>query len=181
MKKYINKKTLSEQALYFGEVKMPKGFEIERDQLVKEILTSDYYQNVNYHISKPWDKLVTYVREFLTYDQKFSIIDIGSYGSFFERNENSNMRLETDPMDLMHAPDFVLLYGVEIDPNTCSVDIHYDNNRVKGLVETVRLENNWFIMFPAHLKYTIFNEGNSYLNFIQTIKFDLVGRKYVNT
>ena len=34
----INKKILSEIALYNGKVKMPKGFEIEKDILVKDIL-----------------------------------------------------------------------------------------------------------------------------------------------
>jgi hypothetical protein len=38
----INKKTLSETALYYGEVKMPEGFEIEKDELVKNIFLSKY-------------------------------------------------------------------------------------------------------------------------------------------
>ena len=176
MKKYINKKVLAEQALYYGEVKMPKGFEIERDQLVKEILTSDYYQNVNYAVSKPWEKLTTYIREFLIVDQDLKLANNKSYGSFFERNENSLMRLEIDSMDLKNSSDFVCLYGVEIDPKTCHIEIHYDDNRIKGVVETVRLENDWFIIFPAHLQYTILNEGNSYLNFVQTVMFDIPNR-----
>jgi len=33
----IEKKILSEISIYFGQVKMPKGFEIEKDELVKNI------------------------------------------------------------------------------------------------------------------------------------------------
>ena len=36
----MNKKILSEQALIYGNVSMPKGFEINRDQLTKDILYS---------------------------------------------------------------------------------------------------------------------------------------------
>jgi hypothetical protein len=31
----INKKVLSEIAIYSGKIKMPEGFEIEKDELVK--------------------------------------------------------------------------------------------------------------------------------------------------
>jgi hypothetical protein len=41
----INKKTLSEIDLYYGSIVMPKGFEINRDRIKSDILTS-------YHKSK---------------------------------------------------------------------------------------------------------------------------------
>ena len=36
----MQKKVLTEQALYFGDVSMPKGFEIDRDKLSGDILQS---------------------------------------------------------------------------------------------------------------------------------------------
>ena len=36
----INKKTLSEIDLYHGNIAMPKGFEINRDRIKSDILTS---------------------------------------------------------------------------------------------------------------------------------------------
>ena len=40
----INKKVLSEIDIYSGKIKMPKGFEIDRSQLVKNITVTNYYQ-----------------------------------------------------------------------------------------------------------------------------------------
>ena len=36
----MQKKVLSEQALYFGDVAMPKDWDIDRDKLQQDILTS---------------------------------------------------------------------------------------------------------------------------------------------
>jgi hypothetical protein len=77
-------------------------------------------------------------------------------------------------MNLLNSPDFVLLYGVEIDPGTCKIIISYDDNRIKGKFFEFNLENDDFIIFPSSLTYYIKNNKNSYLNFIQTILFDLV-------
>ena len=37
----MNKNILSEIALYYGDIAMPKNFEIDRDKLSKDILQSD--------------------------------------------------------------------------------------------------------------------------------------------
>ena len=34
----MQKKVLSEQALYYGDIAMPKGFEIDRDKLCNDII-----------------------------------------------------------------------------------------------------------------------------------------------
>ena len=39
----MNKLTLSEQALYYGNVKMPKGFEINHDKLLGDIIKLHLY------------------------------------------------------------------------------------------------------------------------------------------
>ena len=53
----INKKILSEISLFSGEIKMPKGFEIEREELVKNIFLSQYYENLQYPFSITFDKI----------------------------------------------------------------------------------------------------------------------------
>ena len=53
----IKKKTLSEIALYTGTVKMPEGFAIEKDRLVKDILMYQFYDNVDYPFSRTYDRL----------------------------------------------------------------------------------------------------------------------------
>ena len=167
----INKKILSEIALYQGFVKMPEGFEIEKDVLVKNILLSQYYEDINYPFSITWDKLKTYITDFIKVEHGLNLIPKKSYGNFYEKNEISKPKLEIDPVDLKNSSDFVLLYGVEVDPKTCEIVIYYDDNRRKGRSYNVFLENNMFIIFPSSQLYYTKNHKNSYLNFIQTITF----------
>lgn len=170
----ITKKTLSEIALYYGEVKMPEGFEIEKDELVKNIFLSKYYENMEYPFSKTWDKLKTYVTDFIRVKYIIDLIVKKTFGDFYEKNEVSKPKLEINQNDLRNSPDFVLLYGVEIDSKTCEIIIYYDDNRRKGKSFNFTLENNKFIMFPASQFYYIKNNKNSYLNFIQTITFEYI-------
>jgi len=168
----INKKVLSEIAIYHGKIKMPKGFEIEKDELVKNILLSKYYENVNYPFSIAWDKLKTFIIDFMTTEYDMSLTPHVNYGNFYEKGETSKPKLEINLMDLKNSHDFVLLYGVEIDPDTCKIIINYDDNKRKGKRFEYNLNNDYFIMFPTSLLYYVENNKNSYLNFIQTIIFD---------
>ena len=52
----INKKVLSEIDIYSGKIKMPKGFEIDRSQLVKNITLTNYYEDVNLDYSKDYSE-----------------------------------------------------------------------------------------------------------------------------
>ena len=110
----IKRKILSEIALYFGSVKMPKEFEIERENLVKDITLSSYYENLDFPYSNTFEKLRTFITDFMRVEHKFDLITRKSYGNFYERNEISKPILEINPMDLRNSPDFVLLYGLLI-------------------------------------------------------------------
>jgi hypothetical protein len=101
-----------------------------------------------------------------------SLVPHVNYGNFYERGETSKPKLEINLMDLKNSNDFVLLYGVEIDPNTCKIIINYDDNKRKGKRFEYNLNNDDFIMFPTSQLYYVENNKNSYLNFIQTIIFD---------
>jgi hypothetical protein len=170
----IEKKILSETTLYHGEIKMPEGFEIEREELSKNIFYSKYYENVDYPFSRTFDKLKTFITDFIRIEHKYNLVPKKIYGDYFEKNENSKLKSELNLLDLKNSADFVLLYGVEIDPNTCTIEIHYDNNRRKGNTWSISLENNKFVMFPTSQSYYIKNIKNSYLNFIQIITFEYI-------
>ena len=47
----MNKKVLSEQVLYYGNISMPKGFEIEEKNLTNDILNLNYIQ-IQFHFLK---------------------------------------------------------------------------------------------------------------------------------
>jgi len=162
----MKKKVLSEIGLYDGDVEMPKGFEIDRDKLQSDILKSQIH-NKEFPYSREWDKLNTYLREHINVEYGFSLINKKTWGNVYKPQEISVPLLNIDPVDLRNAPDYTLLYGVNV--KDCSVRIHYDANRRAGRSWTMPLTNNTFIMFPSTQMYYITNNQKDSLNFILTI------------
>jgi len=76
-----------------------------------------------------------------------------------------------DPMNLTSSPDYVCLYGVNVGQDSCNVIIEYDDNRRKGKIRWVPLNNNNFVIFPANLKYHIDKNRSEQLNCILTISY----------
>lgn len=62
MKKLINKKVLSETSLYYGDVKLPSDWKIDRDQILVHEVYADIKRE-NFMSCKPFDMLNTYVIE----------------------------------------------------------------------------------------------------------------------
>ena len=48
----MQKKVLTEQALYYGDVAMPKDWDINRDKLSGDILQSSNYKIKNFHFQE---------------------------------------------------------------------------------------------------------------------------------
>ena len=48
----MQKKVLTEQALYYGDVAMPKGWDIDRDKLSGDILQSSFTNRLTFSIFK---------------------------------------------------------------------------------------------------------------------------------
>ena len=167
----MQKKVLSEQALYYGDVSMPKGFEIDSDKLTNNILQSSI-QNKELPFTKTWDMLNTYIREHIKLDHDLSIANKLTWGNIFKPNETSPPLLNIVPVDLRNSPDFVLLYGIKVD--NCSVRIHYDDNRRKGKSWDIPIVNNKFIMFPSMCMYYLTNKQKDSLNFVQTITYEYI-------
>ena len=162
----MKKKVLSEIDLYYGDVAMPQAFEIGRDKLQSDILKSQI-NNTKFPYSKEWDKLNTYLREHINLEYEFQLVNKETWGNFYKPKEISVPLLNIDPVDLRNAPDYTLLYGVNV--KDCSVRIHYDDNRRKGRSWDIPLKNNQFIMFPSMQMYYITNNQKDSLNFILTI------------
>ena len=167
----MQKKVLTEQALYFGDVAMPKGWDIDRDKLSGDILQSSF-TNREFPFSRTWDMLNTYMRDHIGLEYGISLVNKNSWGDIYKPNQISKPLLDVDPVDLKNSPDFTLLYGVKVDK--CWVRIHYEDNRRKGRSWDIPLENNKFIMFPSTNMYYITNEQKDSLNFIQTIIYEYI-------
>lgn len=165
----MQKKVLSETDLYFGEVKMPEGFEINGVELSHHILNSKL-QNEKFLFSKTWDMLNTYIREHIQAYHELRLISKDTWGTIYSPNQTSTPLLNIKPLDLLHSPDYTLLYGAYV--NECFVKIHYDDNRDKGRSWTLPLATNRFVMFPSTLMYYIINNQKESLNFVQTITYE---------
>ena len=167
----MQKKVLSEIALYYGDVAMPKGFEIDRDKLQSDILKSQI-NNKEFPYSREWDKLNTYLREHINVEYGFQLINKETRGNVYKPKEISIPLLNIDPVDLRNSPDYTLLYGANV--KDCSVRIHYDDNRRAGRSWDIPLKNNQFIMFPSMQMYYITNNQKDSLNSILTITYQSI-------
>ena len=165
------KQILTEQALYCGDITMPKGFKINGDQFRADILES-HIKNNDFKLSKNWDKLNTYVRDHVGLEYGFSLVNKETWGNFYNPLEITTPLLNVDPVNLKNAPDFTLLYGVKV--KNCMVKIHYEDNRRKGRSWDIELINNMFIMFPSTNMYYINNKQSQGLNFVQTITYEYI-------
>ena len=167
----MQKKVLSEQALYYGDVAMPKGFEIDRDKLQADILKSQI-NNKDFPYSREWDKLNTYLREHINVEYGFQLVNKATWGNIYKPAETTIPLLNIDPVDLRNSPDFTMLYGVKV--KDCFVRIHFEDNRRKGRSWDIKLENNMFIMFPSTNMYYLTNNQKDSLNFVQTITYEYI-------
>ena len=167
----MNKNTLSEIALYHGDIAMPKGFEIDRDKLSGDILQSNL-QDCEFPFSRTWDMLNTYMRDHFNVEHERNLVNKTTWGNIYKPNEVSIPLLNIDPVDLRNSPDYTLLYGVKV--KNCSIRVYFDDNRRKGRSWDIELKDNMFIMFPSTCMYYITNRQRDSLNFIQTITYEYI-------
>ena len=169
----MHKKVLSQIDLHFGQVEMPKGFEINRESLGADILSSTIY-NREFPFSRSWDMLQTYLREHINLEYGFTLVHKKTIGNIYKPRHHSHSYLQVDPVDLRHSPDYVMLYGVNIGKDSCKVFIEYDDNRRKGRSWEIPLNNNDFIMFPSTQRYYITSNTSEQLNFILTTTYEFI-------
>jgi|TARA_R110000803_G_scaffold138336_1_gene205179 hypothetical protein len=167
----MQKKVMTEQAIYFGDVEMPKDWEIDGNDLSHHILEADF-TGTDFLFSNTFNKVSTYIKEYILLKHKFQLIDKKITGNIYKPLQVSPPLLNINPIDLKDSPDFTVLYGVKVED--CSVRIYYDDNRRKGRSWDMDLTTNKFIMFPSTNMYHINNNQKNSLNFIQTITYEYI-------
>ena len=167
----MNKNILTEQSLFYGDIDMPKNWEIDRTELAHHILHSSL-TNEKLQFSKTYDKLNTYMKDFIGLDYGIKLVNKSTWGNIYKPNETTIPLLNIDPVDLRNSPDFTMLYGVKV--KDCFVRIHYEDNRRKGRSWDIELKNNMFIMFPSTNMYYLTNNQKDSLNFVQTITYEYI-------
>ena len=169
----MQKKVLSEIALYHGTIDMPKDWDIDREKLAQDILT----QNIsikNFPFSRTWDIINTYMRDHINLQYVFQLVNKKTWGDIYKPKEKSDPLLQVDPVDLKNSPDYVFLYGVKVAKDSCFVRIYFDQNRRKGRSWDIPINNNSFVMFPSTQLYMISENKSNSLNFIQTITYEFI-------
>ena len=167
----MQRQVLTEQSLFYGDIDMPKGFEIDQEKLTNDILQSTF-NSKDFPFSRTWDMLNTYMRDHIGLDYGINLVNKSTWGNIYKPNETTIPLLNIDPVDLRNSPDFTMLYGVKV--KDCFVRIHYEDNRRKGRSWDIKLTDNMFIMFPSTNMYYITNNQKDSLNFVQTITYEYI-------
>ena len=167
----MQKKVLTEQSLFYGDINMPIHWDIDRNDLAHHILHSDL-TNEKIQFSRTWDKLNTYIVDFIRLEHGINLVNKETWGNIYKPSETTIPLLNIDPVDLRNSPDFTMLYGVKV--KDCNVRIHYEDNRRKGRSWDMELKNNMFIIFPSTNMYYITNDQKNNLNFVQTITYEYI-------
>ena len=167
----IKKKILSEVHLIYGDVSMPKGFEIDKELLSQQILQANI-NNYTFPFSRNWDMLNTFITDHVNVEYNINLINKKTWGNFYKPNQTSIPLLNIDPVDLRNSPDYTCLYGIKVDK--CMVRIYYEDNRRKGRSWDISLINNEFIIFPSTCMYYLTNNQKDSLNFVQTITYEYI-------
>ena len=167
----MQRQVLTEQSLFYGDIDMPKGFEIDQEKLTNDILQSTF-NSKEFPFSRTWDMLNTYMRDFIGLEHNINLVNKSTWGNIYKPSETTIPLLNIDPVDLRNSPDFTMLYGVKV--KDCNVRIHFEDNRRKGRSWDIELKNNMFIMFPSINMYYITNTQKDSLNFIQTITYERI-------
>ena len=165
----MQRQVLTEQSLFYGDIDMPKGFEIDQEKLTNDILQSTF-NSKDFPFSRTWDMLNTYMRDHIGLEYSINLVNKSTWGNIYKPNETTIPLLNIDPVNLRNSPDFTMLYGVNV--KDCNVKIYYDDNRRKGRSWDIELKNNMFIMFPSTNMYYLTNNQKDSLNFIQTITYE---------
>ena len=183
----MQKKVLTEVDLYYGEIKTPKGFEIDRNaikhSIVKSWITAKRksnneqayaYRDYEVEFSQPLQWFQDYIRDHYNCEFHKNLIPRNIFGNVYKENESSPTRNHLEAVDLRNSPDYTLIYSVDVEEGSSEVVIEYDDNRRAGRTWHVPLKNNHFIMFPASQKYMISPNTSNKTNIILTITYEYI-------
>jgi len=170
----MHKKVLSEINLYSGKIKMPNGFEINREALGKEILFNEVYKKPLVAPIREIDKIYTYQREYMYLRYKFTLINVNSWGCVIPPRQHFDNYLHLDETNLKNEPDFMGIYGVHVNDDSLQIVLEYDSNRRKCNKEKIILKNNEFIIFPSTLRCSILENTSAESNIILNTTYEYV-------
>ena len=183
----MDKVVLSEISLVHGEVKTPKGFEIDRKEIKNSIISSylkkdrasdnkkDFsYDDYKIDFSQKMQWLLDYIRDHFNEKYKRSLVSKIVFGNVYAPSEVSLCRNNVDPVDLKDSADYTLIYIVDCGEKSSELVIEYEDNRRKGRTWHVPIKNNHFYLFPSTQKYFFTANKSKQLNVILTVTYEYI-------
>ena len=86
----MQKKVLSEIALYYGDVAMPKDWDIDRDKLSGDILKSQVTDSP-FPFSRTFDMLIAYMRDHVNLEYGFTLVNKDTFGNIYKPQKYHNL------------------------------------------------------------------------------------------
>jgi len=188
----MEKVVLSEIDLYTGEIKTPKGFEIQRTPIKNQIIQAyagslenpqnrisnnlkDYsYLDYKLGFSQPLCWLQDHMRDFFRLNYHKTLIPKLTWGNIYKNQEQSFSRTSVDPVDLRNAPDYTFIYGIDVAEDSCELIIEYNDNRRAGRTWHIPMKNNFFTLFPSTQKYFISENKSKKINIFLTSTYEYI-------
>ena len=184
----MQKVVLSEIDLISGFIESPKGFEIDRNVIKNDIIKSyvnedrisknekDFsFFDYKVNFSQPLQWYKDYLRDHFRIEHNKTLIPKLDFGIVLDKNQNTFSRNLVEPLDLLHAPDYTCIYGVDVDDEEqLEVVIHYDDNRRVNRTWHVPLQNNKFIIFPSMQRFFISENKSSKLQTILISTYEYI-------
>ncbi len=180
----MKKTVLSEIDIYQGDLKMPKNFDIDRSKLKADILDSHLQANtmtnnqfsfsfLDYKVpsSKALDMVQTYIVDYLDSYFHTRVFPFQRFGNVLKPNEQTFSRNFLDLNNSSNSIDYVLVYGVDIANNSCSLVIEYDNKKHLNQKYFIPMSNNYFVLFPGSERFFISSNTSKQTNTFLTCTF----------
>ena len=97
-----------------------------------EVICEDFNQSYSYDdfyipFSQPLQWLKDYLRDHFRIEHNKTLIPKLDFGIILDKKQQSHNRNLVEPLDLLHAPDYTCIYGVDID-DTNSTRKYYRNS-----------------------------------------------------
>jgi|TARA_R110000751_G_scaffold100_2_gene420 hypothetical protein len=147
-------------------VKLLEGFVLRhrRDNNSK----AHAYEDYKFRHFKSLAFLHDYIRDFFNLEYKKTLILKEQWGNIYQPMERSPTRHSVDPLNLKESPDYVYIYCVDVEPNSCEFVMEYDDNRRVNRTWHIPLQTNQFIIFPSTQRYFITKNKSSNMNVFLT-------------
>ena len=159
------KKVLSQLISYCGEIECKHEpselvFKIYESYIKKDFINKEHLDYKVYNC-EALERVTEEASKRHKLDTQQTLIPTSRFGNLFLPGESGLTRDYLDYGDLRNSNDYVLIYAVDVEENSCNIRVEYDNGRRPQNVWNYPIKNKMFWIIPTTSKITITkNKGN---------------------